>query len=204
MIRLRIVAALVAAGALAACGRDAAGPSTQLRSDEAQTLALGLAGSARPYNGSSMAASGDVVASSVAATAPFSISVDESLPCPKGGTLAVKATTSGQFGRQPFALTADMTGTIAPNACAWHVKAGTLTVTGDPNVAVTAHVAAGAVPNPGVDTFSAKGTLDWSTSDGRSGTCAIDYAATGDFGANTRTVRGTICGNSFDFTGTLF
>jgi len=203
MIRLRIVAALVAAGALAACGRDAAGPSSQMRSDEAQTLALGLAGSARAFNGSGMA-SGDVVASSAAATAPFSISVDESLPCPKGGTLAVKATTTGQLGSRPFALSADMTGSVAPNACAWQVKAGTLTVTGDPNVAVTAHVAVGAVPNPGVDTFSAKGALGWSTSDGRSGTCAIDYTATGDFGANTRTVRGTICGNSFNFTGTLF
>lgn len=203
MIRLRIVAALLAAGTLAACGRDATAPATRMRPDEAQTLALGLTGSARTYNGSSLA-SGDVVASVVAATGPFSLSVDESLPCPKGGTLAVKATTTGQYGRQPFALTADMAGTFTPNACAYRVKAGTLTVTGDPDVAVTAHVAVGAVADAGVDTFTAKGALNWSTSDGRSGNCAIDFTSTGDFAANTRTVKGTICGNTLNFTGTLF
>ncbi len=202
MIRLRTIAMLLAAGALAACGKDATAPASQLRPDEAQTLALGLTGSARAFNGSNMAAAD--VAASVQATAPFSISVDESLPCPQGGTLAVKATTSGQFGRLPLALSADMTGTIKPSACAYRVKAGTLTVTGDPDVAVAAHVAVGAVANPGIDTFSAKGALTWSTSDGRSGSCAIDFTSTGDFGANTRTVKGTICGNSLNFTGTLY
>ncbi len=202
MIRIRTVAALLATGALAACGKDATAPASQMRPDEAQTLALGLAGSARAFNGSSMAAPD--VAATVQATAPFSISVNESLPCPRGGTLAVQATTSGQFGRLPLALVADMTGTVKPNACAYEVKAGTLTVTGDPDVAVTAHVAVGAVTNLGVDTFTAKGGLTWSTSDGRSGTCAIDFTSTGDFGANTRTVKGTICGNSLDFTGTLY
>lgn len=202
MIRTRTAGALLLAATLAACGRDAAGPSSQLRPDEARALALGLAGAARGFDGSAMAAPD--VAATVQATSPFSITVKQTFPCEDGGTLSTDVTTSGEYARLPLQLVVDLTGTITPAACAFNTEQGTtLVVTGNPSLAVTGHAAVGLVPGAGVHTFSAKGGLSWSSSDGRSGTCAIDFTATGDFGANTRTVKGTLCGNSLDFTGAL-
>ena len=202
MPRTRLAALAVAAFALVACGRDATAPASQLRSDEAQTLALSMAASGDAYAGAY--AMPDLVALAPAATVPFGpIAYTTEHPCPRGGTIVPDISVSGQLDMQARSMTVDISGTETPKACAYPVRGNTITVTGNPDMAVTAHMAAANGVPTGAQTFTQKGAFTWTASDGRSGSCALDISSSTDFAKNLRTVTGTFCGRSFSSSGPI-
>ncbi len=205
MPRIRLVAVTVAALALAACGKDATSPaaSPQLKPDEAQALALGMAASGDAYSGA--VAVPDVVTRSTAngGTSFGPITFTKPRPCPKGGSITPDVKLSGSIDATARSLTLDVSGTETPTECAYPVKALTITVNGNPNLAITAHLAIVAGAPSGAQTFTEKGAFTWKSSDGRSGSCTVDVASSADFAKNLRTVTGTFCDQTFNISGPL-
>ncbi len=205
MPRIRLAAVAAAAFALAACGKDATSPaaSTQLKPDEAQALALGMAASGDAYSGA--VAAPDVVTLSTMTTATTigPIAFTQSHPCPKGGTVTPDVTITGSIDLTARSLSMEVKGTETPKDCAYPVKALTVTVNGNPNLAIDAKLAIVAGVPSGAQTFTEKGGFTWATSDGRSGTCTVDMTSSADFGKNLRSVSGTFCDTKIDISGPL-
>lgn len=203
MPRIRL-AAVVAAFALAACGKDATSPaSKQLKPDEAQALALGMAASGDAYSGA-MAVPDVVTLSTASGGTSFGpITFTQSHPCPKGGSITPHVTLNGTIDPTARSLTLDVSGTETPSECAYPVKAVTITVNGNPNLAITAHLAIVAGAPSGAQTFTEKGAFTWKSSDGRSGSCTVDVTSSADFAKNLRTVTGTFCDQTFNISGPL-
>ena len=93
-----------------------------------------------------------------------------------------------------------LAGTQAHAACAFPHGDLVLTVTGAPPLAFSA---SGAVENhepsePFV--FEVLGSLSWSASDGRTGTCEVDIQAVTDFAARQRTVSARVCEHTVEET----
>ncbi len=204
MPRIRLAAVVVAALALAACGKDATSPAnTQLKPDEAQALALAMAASGDSYSGA-VAAPDVVTLSTTSGGTTFGpITFTQAFPCPKGGTLTPNVAISGSIDGTTRSMTLDLSGTETPKDCAYPVKAITVTVNGNPNLAIAGHLAIAAGVPSGAQTFDEKGGFTWKTSDGRSGTCAVDIKSSADFGKNLRTVTGTFCDQTFSVSGPL-
>ncbi len=203
MPRIRLAAVAVAAFALAACGKDATSPaSTQLKPDEAQALALSMAASGDAYSGA-VAAPDVVTLSTSGGTTIGPITFTQSHPCPKGGTVTPDVTITGSMDLTARSLSLEVKGTETPKDCAYPVKAVTVTVNGNPNLAIDAKLAIVAGVPSGAQTFTEKGGFSWKTSDGRSGTCTVDLTSSADFGKNLRSVTGTFCDQHIDISGPL-
>ena len=203
MPRNRVATFALAALALAACGKDATAPaSTQLKPDEAQALVLGMVASGDAYSGA-VAAPDVVTLSGSGATTFGPVTFTQAHPCPKGGMVTPNVTLTGSLDLTAHSLSLDLSGTETPRDCAYVVKAVTVTVNGNPNLAVAAHLAIVAGVPSGAQTFTQKGDFTWASSDGRSGTCGVDVTSSADFGKNLRTVSGTFCGQTIDISGPL-
>ncbi len=205
MPRIRLAAVAAAAFALAACGKDATSPaaSTQLKPDEAQALALGMAASGDAYSGA-VAVPDVVTLSGTSGSTGFGpITFTRAHPCPKGGSITPDVKLSGSIDGTTHSLTLDVSGTETPKDCAYPVKAVIITVNGNPNLAITAHLAIVAGVPSGAQTFTEKGAFTWKSSDGRSGSCTVDVTSSADFGKNLRTVTGTFCDQTFNISGPL-
>lgn len=123
--------------------------------------------------------------------------------CPRGGTstlagqrvvTADAATRTGSLG---------LTATRTDAACAFNARRGqgTLTLTGAPNVQVTAQQAwtAGV---PGQHVATTRGAFTWARSTGQSGSCTVDLTSTRTPATHTYTVAGTFCGRTVSVTRT--
>lgn len=135
---------------------------------------------------------------------PVNVSFTRTAQCPKGGSTTIAATVTGQADPATHSLTTTTTATKTDNACAFQGKdAATITVTGDPNVVITSSVkVVNGVPS-GPQTSTQKGGFKWTSSNGKSGACKVDLSSTMDFTARTRTVTGTLCGQTVNVTRTF-
>jgi hypothetical protein len=151
--------------------------------------------------------------------------VDRTRPCPQGGTTRSVSTVTSVV--DTVARTGSVTTrtTDTPAACAFTVDSlnatlrtianpGTvITITGAPNLVSQSTssyswAAAGDTARRGRVTRAATtgtqtGSFTYTTSDGRSGTCAVSLATTFDPTARTQKVSGTFCGQAVDITTTL-
>ena len=205
MPRNRLAALAAAAIVLAGCGKDALAPATgdRLAADEAQALALSLAASGDAYTDAAPSASVVTLGPMSTGTTFGPITFKQSHPCPKGGSITPDITLQGSIDLAARSVSMELKGTETPKDCAFLVKANTITVNGDPDLAIAAHVAiANGVPSDPM-TFSQEGGLSWSSSDGRSGTCSIKVSSTIDFAKNLRTVSGHFCDQTLDISGPL-
>lgn len=207
MQSFRSFAPLALAGllsALTACGGgDATAPAaaTGLRADEASAVAvqMGMAlsgAAAAPSYGSS-----NGVSASVAAV-PISWSLSQVVPCPKGGSIKLTGSATGDVDATAQKVVMDVTATQEPQACgiASRDGASTITVSGAPSLSSTAHLSiAGSTPT-GAFTSATKGGFTWKRGDGSSGNCAVDYTSTADFATKVVTVKGSFCGTTLDQT----
>jgi hypothetical protein len=196
-LALVLGAALLSA---AACS-DSTAVKGSLTAQESSALALqmgtlmarGLSASA------SVAGAGGVQLNAI--PAPFSLSVNFEVPCPKGGKTRLKATLSGQVENSTQSITADATGTNEPDDCGFDVEGKTIWVTG--LLTSSAHVdVANGVPVR-ENRASLKGRFHWRASDGRSGDCDVDYTAEANYLTNVADVNGNFCGATIRFTGPL-
>jgi hypothetical protein len=196
------LASLIAA---AACS-DATGTSTgdALTPQERAWLATTLGaqtGAAAGARTSSLAA--DVAARSAAGVpAPFQFSLDATVPCPMGGSTKVTAAMRGTLDEGTRSVTADLEGSLAPAGCVVRSDEGiSFTLTGTPGLASEAHVVFTNGQPTGEHTASLDGAFSWSASDGRSGSCTVDYTAKANHTTNQATLNGSFCGSTVSWAG---
>ena len=127
---------------------------------------------------------------------------DVSIAC-ESGTLGVSGSITGTADVETFI--SDLTTTVSwdPNACVVGDGTNTFTVDGAPAVEVVLHLTSTQVALTVTGTET--GGFSFTSSDGRSGTCALDVTfsiATAPTGVE-RVVTGTICGLEADIFQTL-
>ena len=188
---------------ITACGGDATGPHGALSADESAELAMQLGATA------AMSAAGSVQASRVPntpglslAAVPVTMTIDDpAVPCPLGGQTHLSFSLSGTVDQAAQTANLEMSGTNAPQNCAFRVRQAIVHVTG--SVTQTAHINVDHGAPIGLQTFSSNGSFDWSTNDGRSGTCSIESTVSADYANNTLTVHGSACGTTMNYSGPL-
>ena len=213
---------ILAAAALAACSDDGdplaptPGDITQI---EAQAIALELdVSSADAVDGAIQEGESGLLGRSVGflASIPpmFGSGTDEvtftrTRSCALGGEVLVEGTLTREWVAETRHVTVDVAATKTHVDCTFPVRSSTdtdigepitITLNGNPNVAITAHREREQGYFVGLQTMSHVGSIAWEKSDGTSGTCEIDIQAVIDPDAQTRTVTGTVCDRTFERT----
>jgi hypothetical protein len=132
---------------------------------------------------------------------PISASVDFTMRCPRGGTARITGTTDVTFDEATESLIIDVSATHRPNDCGYDVHGKLIRTTGI--LTASAHVEIEKGVPVGIHTASLAGEFSWRTSDGRRGSCSVDYSATADYEQNVSTVNGNFCGATVHFSGPL-
>jgi hypothetical protein len=194
---------LAALAALTACDGDATGPRGDLSRGEAMSILPSVLGAAEAAGSASVKTTPN--SSAVDGYGPpftFTHSVETSHPCPLGGVVRLDFELAGSYDGDTKAASLDLDGVQTHDGCAITHEGVTLTVTGRPNLAFAAAAAAvnGQANTP--FTFDVDGAVNWTTSDGRSGTCEITIDAATDFQAKRRTVQASVCGHTVTETTT--
>ena len=200
-MRARLIPALVVL-ALAACD-DAAGP------DAGDLSAAEVAALSDAMVDADFALTGDVAAADAAtglpvAAEPITATTEftRTRTCPAGGQVVVEGSHVRVWDRDTHSGSSDLALTKTHQACARTVDAVTITLNGDPDVAVEAHHAWADGQRDGPQTLTMLGAVAWSADDGREGRCTIDVSAVFDPDTHTRTVTGTFCDRTFQRTTT--
>jgi len=204
--RARRIAAFVLAAGASACSGDSTAPRGGLTQREATALALQLSGVASAASGGTVAPAIAVPQASAAfavVPSPINLGMQTTVPCPKGGSAKVSVTIAGTIDQATQSLTADVTGSFVPTACAVTADAVTLTLSGPPGLNTATHVSVVNGQPIGLQTLSVTGGFTWASSDGRTGSCTVDYKATADAASNKATLAGTVCGTVIDYSGPL-
>lgn len=186
---------------LAACD-DSTGPEAQqLTASEAAAIAVALDNSSSsaveeetseepsfallPSNG----ASHDVITR----TDAFNVN----LPCPRGGTANLDGDLAIEINGDEGFITLDLTASQSHSACAFRTNEGVdITVDGTLDFVAARELREGLASA----SQSHSGSLDYVTSDGKEGTCAIDIATAFSLtsGEATRSIVGSVCGHAVD------
>lgn len=196
----RTLALLGSVLVLGACSDDAAGLSgDRLTRAEAALIAGDVTAKGDLVTSTPQVTPNGVESSATGVPRTFTQDLNITVECPFGGQVqqvySVKATMDLDAGN--FLL--DVTGTQQHVACAVRHNGVTITLNGDPDIDMEAHV--GTVNHqPQAHTLAIDGAFRWTASDGRSGTCPISLDAVTNFAARTRTVQGTVCGHSYSET----
>ena len=171
-MRVRSYVCLAATLLLAAACKDLTGPKNALTADESADLANQIGSAIVSAPTSDGGASFTRVPTNASLEAvPVNINVEgRSVPCPRGGTTTVTVHIEGTADQATHSLTA------------------------------TAHVEIANGLPVGVHTVSGSGSFTWSTRDGRSGSCTIEYTATRDYTNHTVSVQGSFCSNQLSET----
>lgn len=187
---------------LAACDDSTAPESQQLSASEAAALAVALDNSSSsavesqtddetpafallPAEG----ASRDVITE----TSSF----DFNVPCPRGGTANLSGDLSWEINGDEEFIIFDLTADQQHDACAFRTNEGVdITVDGLLSFAADRELREGLWSA----SHTHSGALDYVTSDGKEGTCAIDITTEFSLtpGQATRTILGSVCGHEVD------
>lgn len=189
-----------------ACDDSTSPESQQLTASEAAALALALDNSsssavepAADANGPSLSQVplNEPAVALTSRTDAFNLE----LPCPRGGT----ATLSGEhvlvIDTDEGFVTVDVTASRDHDGCGFRTKEGVdITVDGTLEFVAERELRAGLVSA----SQSHTGSLDYTTSDGKQGTCVIDISTAFTLipGEATRTILGSVCGHSVDVSTT--
>lgn len=194
-LALVLGAALLSA---AACS-DSTGPNGTLTAEETSELALQM-GTVFAGDLASPAASVSADGASFSVVpAPFSLLVDVTVPCPRGGNSRLTVTLSGTIDEATESVNANADGRHRPSNCGLDVHGKTIRISGD--LRSEAHVeAVNGVP-VGTHTAALVGTFEWRAEDGRRGTCSVSYNASANHRTNVAVVNGNFCGSTISFTG---
>lgn len=193
--------ALPAMLALAACESSVA-PAGTLSDEDLQDLAAALESVAQ----GAMTTSGPSFSESAeegTGPRPIATTFTMTVGCPVSGTLSIAAESKGEVDRATHSMTLATTATVTHDECAVRNRRGvTITVNGNPNVVMTSNIKVVDGRPSGIQTSTQKGAFTWSTTEGASGTCEIDVTSSFDPDTRTRTVSGTNCGRTINFTRT--
>ena len=126
---------------------------------------------------------------------PVSRTINVTRPCPAGGTVTIAGSSTGTSDPAAHNLTITSSVTRTEAACAFNTRHGTVTLNGNPNVAMTNSINIVAGKPVGPQTQTHKGSFTW-TRGSKSGTCNEDVTSTFDPAAGTITVSGSMCGRT--------
>ncbi len=115
--------------------------------------------------------------------------------CPKGGSTTLAGRVTGEADRETRTRTSEMKATKTDQNCSFEVdrRGATVTVNGNPNIALQHNMKIVNGAPSGLQTSSQKGAFTWQRSDGASGSCTVDVRSVFDPDAKTHTVSGTMC-----------
>jgi hypothetical protein len=124
-------------------------------------------------------------------------SVDESAPC-ESGTIGIKGDVEGTVDDESFEADLSMRLTLSFNDCAVSAETQTITLANPPGLVYDMDFLMGE------ESFSTSGTqiggFDFTTGDGRTGSCAIDLSFDVSYtmgsGTQNSTITGEVCGRS--------
>ncbi|HEX6069426.1 MAG TPA: hypothetical protein VFZ18_06365 [Longimicrobiaceae bacterium] len=198
--RITLLTLPLACLALAACD-DTTGPEgNELSASEAAALALALDNA----SSSSVDTQADAPAQSLSPSNGPSQAVttrtddfEFSLPCPRGGTTTLGGEHVTIIDTTEGFITVDVTAAKGHDACAFRTDEGVdVTVNGTLQFVAERELRAGLASASNTHT----GSLAYTTSDGKEGTCSIDIttAFTLTPGNATRTILGSVCGHEVD------
>ena len=187
--------------AVAACGDDPTGTNSgdQLTTLEVQALfrALGSSFDSIGVTGANAqrVSATQMIASGASAAVPIDESFNITVPC-ESGNIQVVGSMTGNIDEQTFASTITMEFTWSLNGCLVPTETTTFTVDGDPEINFSAELTFSETE------FGMSGTetggFSFTSSDDRTGSCAVDVTFSTSLnmstGADTTTITGTICG----------
>jgi hypothetical protein len=186
---LRFSAAIIGLLTLSACDSTTTPSDGALSADESRLLAveIGAVGSAMLESASMLRGT----------------TFSQVRECPRGGSVSVTGTVTGERDLQTRTATMQVTATSTHAACA--IGRGpdrTITITGSPGVVFTANrKLVNGLPD-GPQTTRKVGGFTYTTSGGGSGSCQIDVASSFDPATGTFTMKGTNCGRPIDLSTT--
>ncbi|MFW6331477.1 MAG: hypothetical protein ACOC3J_07115 [Gemmatimonadota bacterium] len=205
MKKLSLLVGLAALG-LTAC-EDAIGPGTALTADEMTGLSDAMIAEAYAITGdyaaqAMTAADPEGAASGIVADVTATTDFTITRTCPAGGEIVVEGTRVRVRDPETRSGSMDLDMTKTHDACARQVRRATVTLTGQPHIAVVAHHGWEDGVLAGLQTLSLDGGFAWTSDDDRSGECVVDLDVQFDPDARTRTVSGTFCNRTIDATTT--
>ena len=177
-------------------------PQQELTSAEAESINETIVGLAFQGWGFDQAAGSRVPAPGgglAASMAPINIdwALNVETACDEGGTFGVSGAITGSIDDQTFAGNLTLGVTTSMTACAVIAEEQTITLTTNPDFQLDGTVAWDQNGLVGTSTFTYVGGLDWSASDGRSGSCDFNVTVTlAQDGSET--AAGQVCGVSVD------
>ena len=200
-IRRRPLALILGAALLTAVAcSDSTGPSGSLTPEELSELALQMgAGLSSNLTGSGAVTSEGVRLNAI--PTPVSGSVDFTVPCPRGGSAHITGSVEATFDEATESAEIDVSVTHRPNNCGYDVHGKPIHTTG--LLTATAHVEIKNGEPVGIHTATLDGEFSWRTSDGRRGSCEVEYAAIANYDDNISTMLGNFCGQIIRFSGPL-
>jgi hypothetical protein len=119
--------------------------------------------------------------------------------CPAGGEVRYTGTVRRDFDARSRSMTLRMRATKTAADCAFaRREGGTLTIDGNPNIAVevSRHLVERRPSGP--QTATHRGSFRWMRGTGESGSCTVDLVSTFDPASRTHTVQGSFCGHTVD------
>ena len=192
-MRFRLTSIVAVSVAFAACA-DSSGPDSNLTRAEALMIVSAVSNSAQTSGTTAASANPRPTVSASAVPVSFEHDLESSLPCPRGGTVGLVYHAAGTVDDEAGSAVLDLSGSQTHSACAFQYGAITITVNGDPRLEYEAHLSIlNQQPNAPFS-VGVSGAFNWSTSDNRSGRCAITYDEVVDFAQRRRTVEGNVCG----------
>jgi hypothetical protein len=181
---------------LAACGGDddplGVNSGDPLTAAEIQAVFLAISESFNEMN------SGASAAGPARAPVAFSQSLSGSATCPEGGSMAGNGSASGTVDDETFVIDLTYQLRLSPAACAVPTETAIITLDAAPYVQLDMDFL---LTETLIDISGTQsGGIAFTSSDGRSGSCAFDIAFSVDAdlegGSGTSSVSGTVCGVS--------
>ncbi len=189
-----------------ACGDDPTGVDSGDELTSVEVAAVMAAFSSAFDAAGVQAAAVSQAAGAAPAQAPISVdeNFDVSVPC-ESGTLDVSGSMSGSIDNETFDMDVTMDVSWDPNGCVVSDETNSFTVDGAPQVTVALDMTS--TQNTLTISGTETGGFSFTSSDGRSGSCALDvtFSLVTTETSVTSTVTGTICGleaEGFEMLGT--
>lgn len=199
---LRVLSLCLVTIPLASCGRsptDAGGDRLTQQESLALYSELSLAVSQALTSVSSTQSPAQAPS---ATSTTFSGSIDSTVPCTAGGTGTVTGSYNGSYDAQVTTYSYSYDLTMDFNSCQSSGQGTQFTITGDPNLTIS-----GDFNWTGTTydyTYTEQGGIAFTTSDGRSGSCQINYSSTATYDGTKLSVnlQGSICGTDISVAST--
>lgn len=133
-----------------------------------------------------------------AATQSFNESINQPAPCDSGGSITANGSVNGTVDDVTGELDMTLHMRMTPNGCVVETETASITLDGAPYIQMDMdfYLSDTTIDMSGTQ----KGGISFTSTDGRSGSCAFDISFTGNVNLDTQaeesSVSGTVCGAS--------